>query len=82
MNVAAEAFHCCFEDFVMVEGQLWEIVDREPDCFIGIVSANDFGRLYQRIVGNGDDALTRITVGIRKNTQFTDGSGLQAGLFT
>ena len=82
MDVTAEALHGSIEDLVVVEGEFWEIVDKEPGCFFSIIATNDFGRLDQSIVGNGDYPLSGVTVRIRENAKFADGSGLQAGLFT
>ncbi len=65
----------------MIKSKRREIVNREPRCLIGIIPTNDICRANQGIPRYGYYTLSRITVYVRENAQFSDGRSNESSLF-
>ena len=64
----------------MVEGQLRQLINREPCGLIGIIPADHLRRLHQRIECYGYHALARVAIRVGENAQLHYGRCRKAGL--
>ena len=81
MNLMAQCLLSLSQNLVVVESQMRHLVECEPPRIGSVIAALHLLHPHQGIVGNGDDALTRVAVGGREGVKLPDISAFQACLF-
>ena len=69
MDALAQSQHRHAKNPIVVESQLWNLVEGKPLCLVGIVAALHFADFDEREIGNGDDAFARIAFRIGKRVE-------------
>jgi len=80
LEAVGKSLQGLFKHELVVESQLWQLVDREPSCHPGIIATLDILDVGQGEKGDGDDTLARVAVGRCKGSELVNIGHLQARL--
>ena len=81
MDALAQSQHRHAKNSIVVESQLWNLVESKPLRLVGIVAALHFADFDEREIGNRDDAFARIAFRIGKRVELFEIGMFDARLF-